>query len=135
MQAPQGREHQPCVGRQADRSELTEHAWINAATAADSLERGEIKVAPPTLFTLEDLRDSYVEYGGLHAMLVAESGRATPAVMPRIELRDDAYRVVMPWDPGYGDAPGEGSPAGQVYPPHFTRRCSSLSVTRERGVS
>ena len=115
---------------QADLSELTEHAWINPATAAEALERGEIDVLPPTLLTLEDLRDSYAEHGGLQAMLAAEAGRATPAVMPRVTLREDGPRVVMPWDPEYDSLAGEGCPAGQAYPPHLTRRRSTLKFRR-----
>ena len=118
---------------QADLSELTEHAWINPATAAEALERGDIKVPPPTLLTLEDLRDSYAEHGSLHAMLAAERRRATPAVMPRIEVLEGEYRVVMPWDPGYGQVSGDGCPLTQEFPPHFTRRRSSLTATRQRG--
>ena len=116
----------------ADLSELTEHAWINPATAAAALDRGEIKVVPPTLLTLEDLRDSFARHGSLHSMLAAESHRATPAVMPRIEVQDDAFRVVMPWDPGYDQIAGEGCQAPQSFPEHFTRRRSSLTVTRQR---
>ena len=112
---------------QADYSELTEHAWINPATAATALEHGELAVPPPTLLTLEDLRDCYAAHGNLETMLVAESRRATPAVMPRIELRGDDYRVVMPWDPDYSQVPGEGCPIAQEFPPHFTRRRSTLT--------
>jgi hypothetical protein len=43
-------------------------------------------------------------------------------------------RVVMPWDPGYADVPGEGYGAGQDFPGHFTRRLSSLTVTRKRAI-
>ncbi len=118
---------------QADFSELTEHAWINPATAAGALERGEITVPPPTLLTLEDLRDSHARHGSLHAMLAAESRRATPAVMPRIEVLEDEYRVVMPWDTRYGEVAGDSCPVTQEFPPHFTLRRSSLAVTRQRG--
>jgi hypothetical protein len=118
----------------ADLSELTEHAWINPATAAAALERGDIKVVPPTLLTLEDLRDSFAQYGTLHAMLAAESRRPTPAVMPRVAVQDEAFRVVMPWDPRYDQIPGEGCQAPQTFPEHLTRRRSSVTVTRQREV-
>jgi 8-oxo-dGTP pyrophosphatase MutT (NUDIX family) len=118
----------------ADLSELTEHAWINPALVADALERGDIKVVPPTLLTLEDLSESFARHGSLAAMLEAERGRATPPVMPRIDVRGDSVSVVMPWDAGYGDVAGEGCGAGAEYPPHFTRRRSSLTVTVRREV-
>jgi 8-oxo-dGTP pyrophosphatase MutT (NUDIX family) len=118
----------------ADLSELTEHAWIEPASVAGAIERGEIKVVPPTLLTLEDLSESFARHGSLAAMLEAERGRATPPVMPRIDVRGDSVSVVMPWDPGYGNVAGEGCGAGAEYPPHFTRRRSSLTVTVRREV-
>jgi 8-oxo-dGTP pyrophosphatase MutT (NUDIX family) len=116
----------------ADLSELTEHVWLEPATAAGALERGEIRLVPPTLLTLEDLADCHARRGSLEAMLAAESGRETPPVMPRIELTADAARVVMPWDPGYGEIPGEGCEAALEYPPHFTRCRGSHTITRGR---
>jgi hypothetical protein len=65
-------------------------------------------------------------------MLAVEAGRETPPVMPRIELSTDAARVVMPWDPGYGQVPGEGCDTALEFPPHFTRRRGSHTVTRSR---
>lgn len=118
---------------QADFSELTEHAWINPATAAEALERGEIAVPPPTLLTLEDLRDSYARHGELHAMLAAESRRETPVVLPRIEVLEDEFRVLMPWDPRYGQVAGAACPVAQEFPAHLTQRRSRMAVTRQRG--
>jgi 8-oxo-dGTP pyrophosphatase MutT (NUDIX family) len=116
----------------ADLSELTEHAWVDPTDVAAAIARGEIKVVPPTLLTLDDLAECFARHGDLHAMLAAEAGRPTPPVMPRIEIREDSYRVVMPWDPGYERVSGEGCGIGATYPPHLTRRPSSLSVTRQR---
>ena len=68
-------------------------------------------------------------------MLEGERGRATPPVMPRIEVSEGNVRVVMPWDPGYAEVPGEGcEAAARDFPAHFTRRPSSLTVTRRREV-
>ena len=111
----------------ADLSELTEHAWVNPATVAGSIERGEIQVVPPTLLTLEDLAESHARHGGLEAMLRAERGRPTPPVMPRIEAGPSGVSVVMPWDPRYGSVAGEGCGLACEYPPHFTRRRSTVA--------
>ena len=116
----------------ADLSELTEHAWINPASVAAAIERGEIVMVPPTLLTLEDLDESYRRHGSLAAMLEGERGRETPPVMPRMEVREGEVRVVMPWDPGYAEVPGEGCDPGHEFPGHFTRRLSSLTVRRRR---
>ncbi len=118
----------------ADLSELTEHAWIEPASVADAIERGEIKVVPPTLLTLEDLAESHSRHGSLAAMLEAERNRATPPVMPRIDVRPDAVDVVMPWDPRYPQVAGEGCGEGIDYPGHFTRRRSAVTVTLKREV-
>ena len=117
----------------ADRSELTEHAWVRPARLAEALERGEIRVVPPTLFTLEDLAESHAFHGSLAAMLEAERARATPPVMPRIEARPEAFDVVMPWDEGYGAIAGDGCLPDGGFPAHLLRRRSRLPVARERG--
>jgi 8-oxo-dGTP pyrophosphatase MutT (NUDIX family) len=111
----------------ADLSELTEHAWLEPARVGGAIERGEIKMIPPTLITLEDLAESHARHGSLAAMLAAEAGRPTPPVMPRIELDGEGARVVMPWDPGYGNLPGEGCEATVGFPGHFARRRGSYS--------
>jgi 8-oxo-dGTP pyrophosphatase MutT (NUDIX family) len=118
----------------ADLSELTEHAWISPARAPAALDRGEIRVVPPTLLTLEDLAESYARHGSLAAMLAAEQCRPTPPVMPRIEVRADEFRVVMPWDPGYAAVPGEGCTPPDGFPLHLLRRRSTISVARDREV-
>jgi len=118
----------------ADRGELTEHAWVQPARVHEALERREIRVVPPTLLTLEDLAESHALHGSLPAMLEAERYRSTPPVMPRIEVRSDAFRVVMPWDAGYVQVAGEGCDPPGGFPAHLTRRRSSVSVARDRDV-
>lgn len=117
----------------ADRSELTEHAWVRPARLQEALERGEIRVVPPTLLTLEDLAESHARHGSLAAMLEAERERATPPVMPRIAAQPDAFHVVMPWDAGYREIAGEGCLPGEGFPEHLLRRRSRLAVARDRG--
>jgi 8-oxo-dGTP pyrophosphatase MutT (NUDIX family) len=124
----------PDQAASADRSELTEHAWVRPARVHEAIERREIRVVPPTLLTLEDLAESHARHGSLAAMLDAERGRATPPVMPRIEVRPDEFRVVMPWDAGYAQVAGEGCEPECGFPPHFTRRRSCVSVARDREV-
>jgi 8-oxo-dGTP pyrophosphatase MutT (NUDIX family) len=116
----------------ADLSELTHHAWIRPALAPEAIERGEIRVVPPTLLTLEDLAESHARHGGLEAMLEAERGRAAPPVMPRIDVAAGAIRVVMPWDPGYAAVPGEGCRPAESYPAHLAQRRSCIVVPPSR---
>jgi len=124
----------PGQAASADRSELTEHAWVKPARVHEAIERREIRVVPPTLLTLEDLAESHARHGSLAAMLDAERSRATPPVMPRIEVRTDEFRVVMPWDAGYEQVAGEGCRPEGGFPAHFTQRRSCISVARDREV-
>lgn len=112
----------------ADLSETTEAAWVRPAGVHEAIERGEMRIVPPTLYTLEDLADSHAAHGGLDAMLVAEHGRATPPVMPRIEAGAEGVRVVMPWDPGYAAISGEGLQPAEGFPPHLACRRSSMTL-------
>lgn len=116
----------------ADLSELTHHAWIRPAHAPDAIERGEIRVVPPTLLTLEDLAESHARHGSLEAMLEGERGRAVPPVMPRIDVGAGAFRVVMPWDPGYATVAGEGCLPADGFPAHLSQRRSCIVVSRSR---
>jgi 8-oxo-dGTP pyrophosphatase MutT (NUDIX family) len=118
----------------ADRGELVEHAWVQPSRVHEAIERREIRVVPPTLLTLEDLAESHARHGSLASMLEAERGRATPAVMPRIEVRTDEFRVVMPWDAGYAQVAGDGCEPQGGFPPHLARRRSCISVARDREV-
>ena len=124
----------PGQAASADRGELTEHAWVRPRQVHEALERREIRVVPPTLLTLEDLAECHARHGSLDAMLAAERDRATPPVMPRIEVRPDEFRVLMPWDTGYAQASGEGCEPVGGFPPHFTQRRSCVSVARDREV-
>jgi len=124
----------PDQAASADRGELTEHAWVKPARVHEAIERREIRVVPPTLLTLEDLAESHARHGSLATMLEAERGRPTPPVMPRIEVRAEEFRVVMPWDACYAQVAGEGYAPDGGFPPHFTRRLSCVSVARDREV-
>jgi len=118
----------------ADFSELTDHAWIRPSALPGLLEEGRLRVMPPTLLTLEDLAESHQRHGSLAALFRAEQDRPTPPILPRVDRRDDAVEVLMPWDPGYASIPGEGcaTPAGG-YPPHLSSRRSKLGVARIKG--
>jgi hypothetical protein len=113
-----------------DRSESTELAWLAPNDACRAAERGEMLLAPPTLLTLEDLAEAHARHGSVSGMLSAERGRATPPVMPRIWIEDAVTQVLMPWDPGYAQAQGEGCDPRGGYPPHLTRRRSRLVFRR-----
>ena len=112
----------------ADLSELTEHAWLSPAAAAAALERGELRMVPPTLYTLEDLAESHARHGSLARLLEAETGRETPAVLPRMGAAPGAINVMMPWDPGYAALPGDGLDVASPWPAHLARRRGMLAM-------
>jgi 8-oxo-dGTP pyrophosphatase MutT (NUDIX family) len=118
----------------ADEQESTELAWLSPRAASDAAERGEMNLVAPTLFTLEDLEESHSRHDTVTAMLAAEQDRPTPAVMPRLAVEAGATRVVMPWDPAYAAIEGEGCAAPEGFPPHLTRRRSSMSLRRNLSV-
>jgi 8-oxo-dGTP pyrophosphatase MutT (NUDIX family) len=119
-------------GASADLGELTHHEWVQPARTQEAIENGLIRVVPPTLLTLEDLAESHARHGGLESMLAAERGRRAPPVMPRIEAGPGEVRVLMPWDPGYASAGGEGCMAVGGYPEHLLRRRSRVVIPLPR---
>ncbi|HEX9208394.1 MAG TPA: NUDIX domain-containing protein [Steroidobacteraceae bacterium] len=103
-----------------DRSELTQHAWFTEREIREHLRSGEIKVAPPTLATLQDLWRSHAAHGGLEPMLAAEKSRDVPPILPKMHARDDgAFEIVLPWDADYAGFPGEGCAVAECYPDYL----------------
>jgi 8-oxo-dGTP pyrophosphatase MutT (NUDIX family) len=119
-------------GASADFGELTHHEWVQPARTQEAIDNGLIRVVPPTLLVLEDLAESHARHGGLGSMLAAERGRPVPPVMPRMEAGPGEVRVLMPWDPGYATAGGEGCAAVGEYPEHLLRRRSRVVIAVPR---
>jgi 8-oxo-dGTP pyrophosphatase MutT (NUDIX family) len=113
-----------------DQRESTEVAWLAPRDVCTAAASGRMLIAPPTQLTLEDIAEAHALHGGVSAMLAAERGRPTPPVMPRLVMDGTTTHVLMPWNPGYADAPGEGCISHAGYPPHLTRRPSSLVFRR-----
>jgi 8-oxo-dGTP pyrophosphatase MutT (NUDIX family) len=114
----------------ADRRESTELEWLTPEDVCRAAARGEMQLAPPTLLTLEDLDEAYASHGSVATLLAAERGRPTPPVMPRTRSEGVTTYVLMPWDPAYAQAQGEGTGPATAYPPHLTRRRSNLVFQR-----
>jgi 8-oxo-dGTP pyrophosphatase MutT (NUDIX family) len=108
-------------GQQAsvDRSESTHHAWLGEHEVRSNLGTGEMKMAPPTIATLEDLWLSHAQHGGLDGMLEAERTRAVPPILPKIVRGHGDVEVVLPWDPWYAELPGEACVVWPTYPPYL----------------
>jgi len=107
-----------------DRTEATEHAWVTADEAFERSSRGAMKLAPPTLATLQDLRDAYARHGSLAALLAGERQRNVPPILPKLVDVEGKMLVVLPWDPEYPQLGGEACVVADRYPEHLTRQPS-----------
>ena len=114
-----------------DRSELTHHAWFTEVEFRERLQSGEIKVAPPTLATLQDLWRSHARHGGLESMLAAERSRVVPPILPKMQAGEaGTYEIVLPWDAGYASCVGEGCAVAENYPDYILALPSRRSFKR-----
>jgi len=125
VQVPAGQE------ASVDRSELTHHAWFTEREFREHLRSGEIKVAPPTLVTLQDLWRSHERHGGLEPMLAAEKTRAVPPILPKMRAGEGGtYEIVLPWDTDYLSCVGEGCAVAECYPDYLLALPSRRSFKR-----
>ncbi len=116
-----------------DRGELTHHAWLAEADIREHLASGEMKMAPPTRATLQDLWSSHRRHGGLAAMLEAERTRIVPPILPkRAEVGTTEIEIVLPWDEQYRQLPGEGCRTLASYPDYLTGLPSRMRFPRMR---
>jgi 8-oxo-dGTP pyrophosphatase MutT (NUDIX family) len=116
-----------------DRGELTHHAWLTEAAVRTHLASGEMKMAPPTRATLQDLWTSHRLHGGLAAMLQAERTRTVPPILPKmVEFGAEELEIVLPWDEQYEQTPGAGCRRLGCYPEYVTALPSRMRFSRLR---
>jgi 8-oxo-dGTP pyrophosphatase MutT (NUDIX family) len=113
-----------------DLGELTHHAWLNEQDILRHTASGEMRIAPPTSVTLQDLWRSHARHGSLAAMLAAERGRSVPPILPKMIVSGEATEIVLPWDPGYGQTAGEGCRVLAKYPAYIVSVPSRMRITR-----
>ena len=111
------------AGQQAsvDRTETTEHAWLTTDEAFARSAAGTMKIAPPTLATLQDLAETRARYGDLRSMLHGERQREVPPILPKWFEADGRVIIVLPWDPEYAALQGEGVRPADRYPSYLAR--------------
>ena len=116
-----------------DHGELTHHAWLGESDVETHVASGEMKLAPPTRLTLQDLWSSHRLHGGLDAMLDAERSRIVPPILPKGSLLEgDETEIVLPWDAGYPAMQGEGCAVLAGYPGYVTAMPSRVRFPRRR---
>ena len=91
-----------------DQEEVTEQTWRSPASVLEAHAKGEIGLAPPTMRTLEEL----AECPDLSAVEVFARGRAVAPLLPKVAPVDDKIGILLPWDPLYAEADGEGLDLG-----------------------
>jgi 8-oxo-dGTP pyrophosphatase MutT (NUDIX family) len=107
-----------------DDIETVEHIWSTARVLLERYERGEIKLPPPTLRTLEEIRP----HASIQACMAFAKRRPILPIMPKIIESGGEALIVLPWDPEYPTLPGEGT---AIHCGHPSAMGSSRIVLRE----
>ena len=97
---------------QHDNSETVASAWATPAALLERHARGELKLPPPTLCTLEDL----APHATLEAALDWARSRTIAPILPKLAPIGETLAIVLPWDPEYPSLPGEGSAIDANHP-------------------
>ena len=82
---------------QCDEKETVEHRWVRPSEAVAEAEAGSFFLAPPTYLTLSELADCK---DGLSMMKEAARREVRP-IIPRLDINDGQWTVVLPGDPSY----------------------------------
>ena len=82
-----------------DGAECVDARWLRPTDALEAFERGELMLVFPTIKHLEELAG----FESVAAALETARARDVVPVQPRVVLRDDGARVLMPGEPGYDD--------------------------------
>jgi 8-oxo-dGTP pyrophosphatase MutT (NUDIX family) len=94
-----------------DERETASVTWLAPAAALERTQAGALTLAPPTLRTLEDLRD----LGSTARILEAARARLFPPILPKVVDLGGRMTILYPGDVAYARAvPGE--PAGADAP-------------------
>jgi 8-oxo-dGTP pyrophosphatase MutT (NUDIX family) len=91
-----------------DSAEATDLMWLDLPKDG-RLPDISVVEAPPTRFSLGDLGLALREHGSLDRLTRSEA-RAVHPVMPKVRRNGKEVVVLLPWDPEYAAAPGEGTP-------------------------
>jgi 8-oxo-dGTP pyrophosphatase MutT (NUDIX family) len=107
-----------------DSVETVDHLWATPRDVLDRYQRGELKLPPPTIRTLEDLS----AHSTVDDALAWARGCVVVPVLPKLVAVDDTIAIVLPWDPEYATLPGEGIVVDRAHP---TARPPARFVLRE----
>lgn len=88
--------------------ESVESAWMPPADLIAAAQRSEMAIANPTLCNLHELQAALVQHGSLDELLKRETARTVVPILPKMVRDSGVSTIVLPWDPDYDSAPGEG---------------------------
>lgn len=100
----------------ADSHETVETAWLPPARLIEAAQRGEMPLSHPTLYNLHELQAVLQRHRTLSHLLASEAARPIVPVMPKMLREKDSTTILLPWNPAYADAAGDGVPVNTVYP-------------------
>jgi 8-oxo-dGTP pyrophosphatase MutT (NUDIX family) len=99
-------------------AEAAEFRWLDLPLHGGMPDESLVQ-APPTRFSLGDLALALHQRGSLGRLMQAEAARSVVPIMPKMLRIDGRMTALMPWDPEYQAAPGEGVPADAEIPPQY----------------
>jgi 8-oxo-dGTP pyrophosphatase MutT (NUDIX family) len=111
-----------------DSHETVETAWLPPAQLIEAAQRGEMPLSNPTLYNLYEVEAALQRHRTLSALLAAEASRAIAPVMPKMLRDGGSTTILLPWNPAYSDAAGEGVPAQTQYPEALSSLPSLIRV-------
>ena len=83
-----------------DGTETTSATWLSPADAIDDMLCGRIKLAPPTVRTLQWL----AQFDDAQAAIADALSRKPPLVRPQIVSGDSAWFLALPGDPAHSES-------------------------------
>lgn len=99
-----------------DSQETVETTWLSPEQLIQAAQRGEMTLSHPTLYNLYELEAALQRHHTLSQLLAGEAMRPIAPVMPKMLREKGSTTILLPWNPAYADAPGEGVPANIEYP-------------------
>jgi 8-oxo-dGTP pyrophosphatase MutT (NUDIX family) len=100
-----------------DDRETVAQLWASPADALARHDAGEIRLPPPQRRTLAEMLP-HASFAALRAESDRRAARPHP-ICPRFLMGDGKVTLLLPWDPDYAGAQGEGEPMSADHPLAF----------------
>jgi 8-oxo-dGTP pyrophosphatase MutT (NUDIX family) len=116
-----------------DSAEATELHWLDLR-AGSGLPDESFVQAPPTRFSLGDLALCLRQHGSFDRLAQAEADRIIASMTPKMVKIEGRLTVLLPWDPDYAAAPGDGTSPDAPIPPNYLKFPSRILPPRMSGM-